>query len=154
MRYFHELCLGCRGQCPTLQSDSWVLTHLSNLQGCWVPVEESGSGDTEGTWQVGQFPFVKYQSKQKRDAGWLLKEKANSMEDALNMSLKQDDRKRDIVCEQVKTKPANRGKIPLARIERRSLDLRYDQKGDNKILTLGGFVFKLNEEGRTRITPM
>ena len=76
------------------------------------------------------------------------------MEDALDMSLKQDDCKRDIGSEQLKTKPVNRGKIPLARIERRSLDLRDDQKGDNKILTLGGFVFKLKEDGRTRITPM
>ena len=36
---------------------------------------KSGSGDTESTWQVGQFLFVKYQSSQKRDAGWLIKEK-------------------------------------------------------------------------------
>ena len=114
----------------------------------------SGSGDTEGTWQVGQFLFVKYQSGQKRDAGWLLEEKANSMEDAIDMSLKQDNCKRDIGGEPVKTKPVNRGKIPLARIERRSLDLRDDQKGDNKILTLGGFLFKLKEDGRTRRTPM
>ena len=115
---------------------------------------KSGSGDTEGTWQVGQFPFIKYQSGQKRDVGWLFEEKANNMEDALDMLLKQDNCERDIGGEPVKTKPVNRGKIPLARIERRSLDLRDDQKGDNKILTLGGFLFKLKEDGRTRITPM
>ena len=103
---------------------------------------------------MGQILFVKYQSGQKSDAGWLLEEKANSMEDAIDMSLKQDNCKRDIGGEPVKTKPVNRGKIPLARIERRSLDLRDDQKGDNKILTLGGFVFKLKEDGRTRRTPM
>ena len=76
------------------------------------------------------------------------------MEDVLDMSLKQENCERDIGSEQLKTKPVNRGKIPLARIERRSLHLRDDQKGDNKILTLGGFVFKLKEDGRTRITPM
>ena len=95
-------------------------------------------------------------SKQPKKGRWLVNKgkKADSMEDALDMSLKQDDCERDIVGVQVKTKPVNRGKIPLARIERRSLDLRDDQKGDNKILTLGGFVFKLKEEGHTRITPM
>ena len=69
------------------------------------------------------------------------------MEDVLDMSLKQENCERDIGSEQLKTKPVNRGKIPLAKIERRSLDLRDDQKGDNKILTLGGFLFKLKEEG-------
>ena len=88
-------------------------------------------------------------SKQPKKGRWLVNKgkKADSMEDALDMSLKQDDCERDIVGVQVKTKPVNRGKIPLARIERRSLDLRDDQKGDNKILTLGGFLFKLKEEG-------
>ena len=84
----------------------------------------------------------------KRDAGWLLEEKANNMEDALDMSLKQDDCERDIGCEQVKKKSLNRGKIPLARIERHSL--RDDQKGDYKILTLGGFVFKLKKRKGAR----